>query len=278
MKHNYKTLSPVKDKIKFLCFVAGLMLSGLPSSYAIEVQTLAIAHTQAVVVTVDIKRDNLQLFLKDAKGNLYQSFAAINQQLATQQPVKQRPSQQHPSQQLIFAMNAGMFHPSYLPVGLYIEQGRKLYPLNTAMGSGNFFMQPNGVFLLSAQGVQVLSTADFQSKAPAHIRLATQSGPLLVYNGKINSQFSPASASRFIRNAVGVKQPGTAVFVISEQPVSFYELADFFKNTLKINNALYLDGTISSLYLPALKRHDRLHFMGPIIGVIQPVKRHSLAK
>lgn len=256
---------------------AGLALLTVQHAQALTVQRLPIAGTQAVVVTVDIRHDQLQLFLKDSDGHLYQSFAAIKQQLAKQALAKQQGRHNGPAlkdaaaQQLVFAMNAGMFHPDYLPVGLYIEQARELYPLNTATGSGNFFMQPNGVFLLNAQGVQVMSTADFQAAPPAQILLATQSGPLLVYQGKINSRFNPASGSRFIRNAVGVKQSSKAVFVISEQPVSFYELADFFKNTLNIDNALYLDGSISSLYLPALNRHDRQRFLGPIIGVTQRV-------
>ena len=259
-------------RLKSLIVTTLSVLMTIQSSQAMEVQTLPLANSRAVVVTVDVNQDHLQLFLKDSQGELYQSFNAIKQHLTQQR-------KQHKKQQLVFAMNAGMFHPDYLPVGLYIEQGHELYPLNTATGNGNFFMPPNGVFLLkttdkrlSDYTVQVISTADFRRKTPQHIQLATQSGPLLVYQGHINSQFNPASTSRFIRNAVGIKSSGKAVFVISEQPVSFYELADFFKNTLKIDNALYLDGTISSLYLPALKRHDHQRFLGPIIGVTQPIK------
>jgi uncharacterized protein YigE (DUF2233 family) len=297
MTHFYPSPCLLKRLLIQLVLISGIGLYSIPDSQGFEVQSLPIGNTQAVVVTVDIKRDHLQLFLKDTSGNPYQSFAAINQQLAIprqrtvqqssqQKPLQQSSRQQVVSQQLVFAMNAGMFHPDYLPVGLHVEQGHELFPLNTKTGTGNFFMQPNGVFLLNQQGkhshkhqrVQILSTTDFQKNKPEHIVLATQSGPLLVYQGQINPQFSLNSQSRFIRNAVGIKQQDKAVFVITNQSVSFYELANFFKSTLKIDNALYLDGTISSLYLPALKRHDRLHFLGPIIGVIQPVKRHSLAK
>lgn len=262
----------IKKPFKAMAMTIGLILAPLQSSQALEVQILPLANSRAVVVTVDVQNDNLQLFLKDSKGNLYQSFSAINQHLRAQQSGTHR-------RPLIFAMNAGMFHPGYLPVGLYIEQGRELYPLNTATGSGNFFMQPNGIFLLASNPghpatnyrAEVMSTADFQQHKPQQVWLATQSGPLLVYNGKINSRFDPASNSRFIRNAVGVKQPDKAVFVMSEQAINLYELADFFKNTLQIEHALYLDGSISSLYLPALNRHDRRRFLGPIIGVTQQV-------
>lgn len=301
--HSNKKRVYICIRLKSLMLTTISVLSTIQSSQAIEVQTVPLANSRAVVVTVDVNKDHLQLFLKDSQGTLYQSFNAINQHLLAPQPIvqsyrtpqalhsspkqrlqqrKQQPTNyqtQYQKQQLIFAMNAGMFHPDYLPVGLYTEQGRELYPLNTATGNGNFFMPPNGVFLLKTTGkrpasytVQVISTADFQHNTPQQIQLATQSGPLLVYQGHINSQFNPASTSRFIRNAVGIKSSGKAVFVISEQPINFYELANFFKHTLKIDNALYLDGTISSLYLPALKRHDHQRLLGPMIGVTQQVK------
>ena len=39
---------------------------------------------------------------------------------------------------LIFAINAGMFDPTFRPVGLYVEQGRELVRANTKSGYGNF--------------------------------------------------------------------------------------------------------------------------------------------
>ncbi|XID75734.1 hypothetical protein ACF3NA_04135 [Alkanindiges sp. WGS2144] len=44
----------------------------------------------------------------------------------------------------------------------------------------------------------------------------------------------------------------------------------FFKEQLDIDHALYLDGSVSSMYLPVQKRHDRHRFLGPIIGVVEP--------
>ena len=239
-------------------FLVSLLITIAPATSALTVQTLRQADQSYTVITVDLKRDALQLFLHDNQGRLYQSFSAITQNLSK-------------SQQLVFAMNAGMFHANYLPVGLYVEQAQTLYPLyplNTAQGKGNFFMQPNGVFLRDSQGFKILSTADFLHQPPQSIQLATQSGPMLVDQSRINAQFKPDSTSRYIRNAVGIRSAQQAVFVISEQPVSFYELAYFFRQRLQINQALYLDGAISSLYLPVLKRHDRQRLLGPIIGVV----------
>jgi uncharacterized protein YigE (DUF2233 family) len=45
-------------------------------------------------------------------------------------------------------MNAGMYHEDFSPVGLYVEDGKEIAPLNTADAPGNFFMKPNGVFFV----------------------------------------------------------------------------------------------------------------------------------
>ena len=57
-------------------------------------------------------------------------------------------------------------------------------------------------------------------------------------------------------------------FVISKQRVSFYQFAQFFKQQLKVDNALYLDGSISSLYSSQTKRHDKTFNLGPIVGEV----------
>lgn len=245
--------------IKSLFYALSLFLGFISQSvYAIKVDRIALAKTHAIVVTVDLNHDQLQLFLKNASHNVYQRFDVINQDLA-----------QH-NQRLSFAMNAGMFHPDYLPVGLYIEQGRTYFPLNRQQGWGNFFMQPNGVFFKHPKyGFEILSSTDYADKKLEHVALATQSGPLLLYQGKINPLFKANSTSRVIRNAVAVVSSHQAKFIITEQPVNFYELASFCKNILGVQDALYLDGTISSLYLPALKRADDHRLLGPIIGVVE---------
>src|SRR6185436_15174897 len=105
--------------------------------------------------------------------------------------------------------------------------------------------------------------------ALAHdVRLATQSGPLLVRNGVVNPAFDAASPSRVIRNGVGISK-NTILFVISEQPINFYEFAVFFRDELQCQDALYLDGVVSSLYSVNLRRNDSRADLGPIIGVIQ---------
>ena len=94
---------------------------------------------------------------------------------------------------------------------------------------------------------------------------ATQSGPMLVIDGKIHPRIRPGMTSRKIRNGVGVRDARTVVLAISDDPVTFWEFARLFREGLGTPDALFLDGSISSLYVPALHRDDALFPMGPII-------------
>ena len=73
-----------------------------------------------------------------------------------------------------------------------------------------------------------------------------------------------------LRDGVGVAPDGRALFVISSEAVSFYAFAALFRAALHCRNALFLDGTISSLHAPELKRSNAPFPLGPILGVTQP--------
>jgi uncharacterized protein YigE (DUF2233 family) len=128
-------------------------------------------------------------------------------------------------------------------------------------------MKPNGVFYLTTAGPRIIESSKYSANT-ADVLLATQSGPLLVEHGAIHPAFSATSQSRVIRNGVGVTG-STAVFVISDDPVSFYELAAYFRDQLKCEDALYLDGAVSALFLPKQGRRDSTVDLGPIVGVVQ---------
>ncbi len=51
--------------------------------------------------------------------------------------------------------------------------------------------------------------------------------------------------------------------------MNFHEFASFFRDTLRCREALFLDGTISSLHSTALKRSDFRMDLGPIIAVTE---------
>lgn len=171
-------------------------------------------------------------------------------------------------QHMSFAMNGGMYHPGYGPVGLLVEQGREIGKINQADAFGNFFMKPNGVFWLADGKAGVMETEAF-AKAGLSPREATQSGPMLVIDGHIHPRFLPDATSLQIRNGVGILPDGRVAFAISNDPVRFHDFATLFRDRLQSKNALFLDGSISSLYAPEIRRHDRDAVMGTIIAVVK---------
>ena len=168
---------------------------------------------------------------------------------------------------VVFAVNAGMFDEAGQPIGLYIENGRELIGANTNQGKGNFHLMPNGVFFGSDGDWGVLTTEDYLEQIEQRPQFATQSGPMLVIDGKLHPRIAEDGESQHIRNAVGVDDSGRAHFVISEAPLSFGKLARFYRDRLKVKNALYLDGSVSALYNPADARMDAGRPLGPLLVV-----------
>jgi uncharacterized protein YigE (DUF2233 family) len=216
-------------------------------------RTALSAEKRFTVVTVDTRREKLELFLNDDAKRPLKGFARLSSWLEGK------------GKKLTFAVNAGMFEPDFSPVGLFVQDGAEAAPLNLRDGEGNFYMKPNGVFLITATGPRVVESSDYPALR-GETRLATQSGPLLLIGGKMHPKFAPDSTSRQVRNGVGVVG-NKVLFVISDEAVTFYELAAFFRDKLKCRDALYLDGAISSLYSDQLKRKDGLAEMGPMLGL-----------
>lgn len=171
---------------------------------------------------------------------------------------------------LRFAMNAGMYTEDRDPVGLYVEEGELLSHVDRRKGEfGNFYMQPNGILVVDTLSrISILRTEVYRDQEAGRLRYATQSGPMLVIDDEINSQFRPESKSRFVRNGVGITDHGQVVFVISREPVNFHTFASFFKERLCCPQALYLDGAISRVHLPELGQHFLGGDFGPMIAVV----------
>jgi uncharacterized protein YigE (DUF2233 family) len=207
-----------------------------------------------VICTIDLARYELRMFLRGIDGQPYGSFARL--------------IQSPEGRKLAFAMNGGMYDENRLPVGLYVENGRLMKRANTTNGTGNFHLKPNGVFYASGETAGVLETGRYLATRP-RAEFATQSGPMLVIDGQIHPGFSEESVSRKIRNGVCVRQGRIAIFAISDTPVTFMEFARLFKDAMSCRDALFLDGSVSSLYAPSLDRSDGLAPMGPIIGAVE---------
>ena len=194
----------------------------------------------------------IELRTASADGRPYRSFAVLEHVLGKR------------AEDVRFAMNAGMFDTEGRAIGLLVEQGKELHSLNRRKGAGNFHLMPNGVFLVRDDGTaEVVPTEEY--KGAKDIRFATQSGPMLVIDGQLHPAFEPDGRSRFIRNGVGIAPDGTPTFVISEEAVSFGKLARFFRDGLKCRNALFLDGSVSSLWDPEGQRMDSFAAIGPMI-------------
>jgi uncharacterized protein YigE (DUF2233 family) len=204
-----------------------------------------------------VRSGTVEIVNSDPAGVPIRSFVRLEQLLGGR------------SKDLAFAMNAGMFDENGRAIGLLIEKSTQLHKVNRhSGGGGNFGMLPNGIFLVRDSGrAEIITTDNFQPSAD--IAYATQSGPMLVIDGKLHPRFDPDGQSRNIRNGVGIGPDGRPLFVISEDAVSFGKLARFFRDSLKANNALYFDGSVSSLWDPATGRQDSFTPLGPMIVVFK---------
>ncbi|MEN8794434.1 MAG: phosphodiester glycosidase family protein [Flavobacteriales bacterium] len=204
---------------------------------------------------VNLEKQNLQFFLKNESGEYYNTFYNLKKEL------------ENKDEELVFAMNGGMFMKDYTPLGLYIENGVEKHKINkTQEAFGNFYMQPNGIFYITEdkKGVVCKST-DFENK---NIQYATQSGPMLVIDGKLHPKFNEGSKNLNIRNGVGILPNGNVLFAMSKKKINFYDFAQYFKK-LGCKNALYLDGFVSRTYLPSKGYKTNGGKFGVIIGVVK---------
>lgn len=186
---------------------------------------------------VDPKQEAISLHWKDRSGTILGNIGALEREVSAG------------GGRLSFAMNGGMYTADQGPVGLYIQEGKLLHAIDRRVeGKGNFHMQPNGVFGILNDGTAFVKTTG-EMQDMREVRYATQSGPMLVTHGAINTHFTPGSKNLHIRNGVGVRTDGQVVFAISREPINFHDFASWFVEQ-GCSNALYLDGSVSKAYIP----------------------------
>ena len=212
---------------------------------------------QCTVYRVDLATQQLELFYKNEKGERFANAAGLEEW-----------GRAH-GKKLVFATNAGIFSTQTSPLGLFVSGGREIVPLNTRDGEGNFYLKPNGVFYVEDGKAKVRKSKVFVPSKK--VTLATQSGPMLLINGEIHPRFKKGSSNTNIRSGVGVRSDYEAIFVISDGQISMFDLAEVFRDTLKCNDALYLDGAISQLYLPELSRMERGGDFAGQFAVFEPL-------
>ncbi len=167
---------------------------------------------------------------------------------------------------IAFVMNAGVFGDDLRPVGYFVEDSNRLVELNRGNGSGNFYLKPNGVFFGTGGNWLILETGLFLRTIGTRPQFGTQSGPMLVIGGQLHPEIAENGPSRAIRNGVGLDAEGRAHFVISDAPISFGQLARYFRDEIGVEEALCLDGNPSALWDPASGRMDNGR-VGPLLVV-----------
>lgn len=210
------------------------------------------------VFIVDLNKSPVAIYYKDNGGNRIGNFERLKEYLEGQ------------SEELIFATNGGMYTSEGGPVGLLVTDSKVQNPLDLKDGGseGNFYLKPNGVFAITGKEAVIMESTRFNDWAgKERVNYATQSGPMLIIDGKVHPKFRKDSSNKVVRSGVGIINSSQVVFAISEKGVTFYDFAMLFQQQLKCNNALYLDGVVSRMYLPALERNDLEGDFGSIIAV-----------
>jgi len=223
-----------------LALLAGLV-GCTPAAQALDSTELAFEGQNYRVVHLDLEHESLDLHWRDPQtGQPFGNIETLRQWAAAR------------GQRLLFAANAGIYDHKFAPLGLHVENGRTVVPLNMAHGnpnSGNFSLLPNGVFAIYPDGHAAVRTSEAFKAEGRRAQWATQSGPMLLIDGKLNEQFIDDSSSLKWRSGVCARTPTEVVFAVSEAPVNFHTFARLFRDKLGCRDALYLDGSISQLYV-----------------------------
>ncbi len=229
-------MKPMRLSVPFALLL--LPLSACTQTQASTVVRVTGGDMRYTVATVDPAQDNLELrWINPTTGAPYRTFAEVQARLAKE------------GKTMLFATNSGIYAPGLKPLGLHVEGGKTLVPLNNARHGGNFALLPNGVFWVRGKQAGVTETQAYRA-ANLNPTYATQSGPLLVQAGRLHPEFNRAGTSFKVRSGVGVCEGGKIKFAISAGPVNFYTFAVFFRDELGCPDALYLDGSISAYATP----------------------------
>ncbi len=214
---------------------------------------------QYITYAADPSRDRIEMFWKDDRGNIFETINNLKKWLDGR------------GRRLLFATNGGMFMEDLSPLGLYVENGKLLRGLNLRNGNTNFYIKPQGVFCVTKDHKAFICRADAYSQS-GNIEFATQSAPMLVINGTVNAALRAFGKSKLIRSGVGIRPDSCVVFALSEYPVTFIEFARYFLS-LKCTDAMFLDGSISEMYLPEKNLDDCPGSFGVIIAVTRQAKK-----
>jgi uncharacterized protein YigE (DUF2233 family) len=218
----------------------GWMVAGVALASGVTEELVAHAGVRFRVVRLEARQ--VELVWRDAAGRPFATFDKVQAHYAAA------------GKRVKFLINAGIYEPGGVPSGLHHERGLRLRPLNPRDGVGNFYLKPNGVFAWTGGGAgrafieESGAFARREKRAPARLEFAIQGGPLLLSGGLRHPAFRAGSASKLLRNGVGVDAGGKVVFAITApgELVNFWDFAGLFLQ-LGCRDALFLDGDISQM-------------------------------
>jgi len=212
-----------------------------------------IHNKRYTAIIIDPEKYPVEMYWKDDRGKLLRNFNNLADYVESK------------GKKLRFAMNGGMAMENRIPCGLFIQNFKEITHLNTRTnGRSNFCLQPNGVFIINDHNqAQICLTINYIN--PGNIRFATQSGVMPVVMGTMNPILTTFNKSLYVRNGIGTFNDGRVAFLISNNPISLHEFADYFVE-LGCYNALYLDGAISGMYFPEKDIEDEGSW-GVMIGI-----------
>lgn len=138
---------------------------------------------------------------------------------------------------LSFVVNGPLVNSHGTPVGGYVDNGIQIQSWIAPVVGGGNFAQQNGIFGLKDDGNMIL--LPYQKWDHTRLKWGFQNGRMLLLDGKNlhNSQ----STNRYFRSGIGFKKDNTLVVIVSRIPVTYWELANKFKEE-GCTNAIYLDG------------------------------------
>lgn len=162
------------------------------------------------------------------------------------------------------ATNAGIFTMEVTPGGLLVTDSETVVPVNLNEGGGNFHLMPNGVFAVLEDGTAtVVNSTQYD---PAGVVHATQSGPALLLDGEIHPEFREGSTNMALRSGVGVSPDGETVYLAMSGWTNLWDFATLFRDQLGVDDALYLDGQISDIWVQGMREPGPV--AGPYAGII----------
>lgn len=151
-----------------------------------------------------------------------------------------------------FLINAGTVNNDCSPVGLFINNYKKSNELNLDNGIGNFYLKPNGVLIILDDDINIINSEEVI--LTNKIRIAIQSGPLLINKNIIHPSFNPNSNNLNFRNGVGIFKDNNGhkylIFINSKTQVNFYNFSKLFLEKYNCEYALCLESAGSLMQIP----------------------------